>query len=93
MLVNAMNSNEEQLGLNKYQKRRLINPTPPEKSINNDTSAEIPQIDPTEDDFFQDSGQDTETSEVLSDYDFRVFNMDEDQTVDAMKTVTDNNGG
>ena len=75
---------------------RSINPTPPEEFINNDnTSAEIPQIDPTtEDDFFQDSGQDTETSEVLSDYDFfRVFNMDEDQTVDAMRAVTDDNGG
>ena len=33
-----------------------------EESINNDTNAEIPQIDPTEDDFFYDSGQDTETS-------------------------------
>lgn len=41
----------------------------------------------------QDSGQDTETSEVLSDYDFRVFNTNEDQTVDAMRAVTDDNGG
>lgn len=65
-----------------------------EESIDNNTSAELPQIDPTEeDDFFHDSGQETETSEVLSDYEFQVLDMDEEQTIDAMEIVTEDSGG
>lgn len=65
-----------------------------EESIDNNTSAELPQIDPTEeDDFFHDSGQETETSEVLSDYEFQVLDMDEEQTIDAMEIVTDDSSG